>query len=395
MFEEEINLLKEKVRINSINSNDSVILRIILESNIPQSIKNYFKAYARSLVNKERQNANISARLAYQNQDVIALQNQIDLLLLHNYEFSKEEYFSILDQGINFSFNYLIRPQWTLTEFLLQKSQFTTLKEIDEYFQFCCDYNYYHSILHKYFESKDFNFQISSEELKNILKKIDNEVLSSHSSSELVKVFSPIFKLVAFAKNENLENAKIPTKGAIKFFEDKAMTTISNRLSTEKANGLQEVSMNQLLTIIERARTGNNEFISQTEFLNEDTANENKIEVEINSPKIEFEEEEIKIEKEIDLQTEEQKREEIYTPTQPLPPIFTLQEKTQIINNIFDGNENECDSFIVDILDAIDWDDAESILNSFLDENNFDKENPVVGNFISTLKNRYILLRSV
>lgn len=395
MFEEEINLLKEKVRINTINSDDSIILRIILESSIPHSVKNYFKAYAKSLVTKERQSVNISARLAYQNQDVLALQNQIDLLLLHNFEFSKEEYFSILDQGINFSFNYLVRPQWTLSEFLMQKSQFTTLKEIDEYFQFCCDYNYYHTILQKYFENKESNFQISSDDLKNILKKIDNEVLNGHTSSELVKVFSPLFKLIAYAKNENFENVRIPTKGAIIFFEDKAMTTISNRLSNERANGLQQISMNQLLTIIERARSGNNEFIAQAEFLNENSSEEKKIEIEINSPKIEFEEEEAKIEKEIDLQTEEQKMEEIYTPTQPLPPIFTIQEKNQIIQNIFNGNENECDSFIVDILDAIDWDDADSIINSFLDENNITTENPVVESFITALKNRYILLRSV
>ena len=395
MFEEQINFLQEKIRINTIDSNESIILRVILESNIPQCIKVYFRARAKSEVNKEKENVLRSPQLAYNNQDVIALQNQIDLLLLHNYQFSKEEFYSILEQGLNFSFNYLVRPQWTLKEFLLQKSQFLSSNEVDDHFQYCNDYNYYSIIIKQYFESKDPNYQLGFEELTQLLKKVDIEVLSGHTSTELAKVFLPIFKLISYSNNENIEEIKIPTKAPILYFEDKGMTTIATRLSSERENGLREISLPQLATIIERIKTGNNDFIAHPEIFKEEKEEEVKIIIQKEEPAVQFQEINSKPEEEIDLLTENYKTEEVYLTSQPLPPIFTLQEKSQIIRLLFDGNEHECDSFIVDVLDSIDVQSADSIIQSYFEESNIDVNLPISIKFYTTLKDRYILLRSV
>ncbi|MDA0987033.1 MAG: hypothetical protein O3A55_05475 [Bacteroidetes bacterium] len=395
MFEEHINLLKEKIRMNSIDSNESIILRVILESNIPQSIKVYFRAQVKDIIRREKENLIYSDKLPFSNQDVITLQNQIDLLLFHNYKFSKDDFFSTLDQGINFSLNYLVRPQWTLKEFLFQKSQFLTSNEIEDYFHFCADFSYYGSILKQFFETKEDSYQLSIEELQSLLKKIDLEVLSEHSSIELAKVFTPLFKLISYTSNEKIEEVKIPTKAAILFFEDKGMTSFASRLSSEKQNGLNLITLPILATILERVKTGNNEFIALPELFKENE-----------EPKFEFTSsklpEPIKPEAiqqdpdvEIDLQNEVEKKLEIYPTTQPLMPMFTLQEKQQIIYQIFDGNENECDSFIVDILDATDLENATEIINIYFDENKLDEDSQTAQNFIKTLKERYLLLRSV
>ena len=259
IFETEIEIIMNGVRARTIGEAESIRLKEILKANLHPALKAYFKARVWQLLQQERLTEVRSKRFPYMLQEVLRLQEQIDLLLVYNYEFGQHDFSLMLDHAVHFQFNFLCRPQWTLLNFIFENQRRRPTSDIRRKLRYCVDYAYYAEIIKRYIEERGLA-EMTYEEFSELVEKIDQEIVSRHTSVELALMTRPIIHFIESsqaAEVKPLSEATLPINAAIVFFEDKKLDDIKERLESERdGRGLAEVSLRQLATIIEKVRTG-------------------------------------------------------------------------------------------------------------------------------------------
>jgi hypothetical protein len=254
IFEDEIERIMHTVRARTIGEAESMTLREILLANIHPAIKAYFKAEVQRQLLEERQLEVRSKKFPYAIPEVAGLQRQMDLLLMVNYQFDQHEFETLLDQAVHFTFNFLCRPQFTFVEFLFENQRQQSTLRIEQKLEYCVDYEYFSLLLKRYFTERGLA-SISYEEFKKLLAKIDDEVVSEHSSVELANMTKPIMGFVEAIQDQppgEGEARTLPINAAIVFFEDKNLSELKLRLEYERDhNHLMKVSLQRLAEIIE------------------------------------------------------------------------------------------------------------------------------------------------
>jgi hypothetical protein len=191
---------------------------------------------------------------------VRSLEEQIDLLLVQNYHFSLQEFESLLDESVHFQFNYLCRPQWTLLNFIVGEQRRVSSETIEKRLKYCVDYTYFPELIKRYIADHGLA-EVTYEEFKLLLEKIDHEVVAQHSSLELAHMTHALFDFVESGKmvpQVEFEQQTLPINAAIVFFEDKNISEICTRLELERDhNRVLQVTADRLADIIEVVRTGN------------------------------------------------------------------------------------------------------------------------------------------
>jgi hypothetical protein len=258
IFEQEIESIKNAVRARTIGEDETIRLRQVLTAKIHPSVKAYCKAEVEKLLATERVGEIRSKRLPYALPEVARLQQQIDLLLVHYYEFDKTDFESLLDESVHFQFNYLCRPQWTLVNFIFGSNRRVPVAEIEKKLLYCVDYSYFNDLLKRYFIDRGLA-EMEYEEFKALVQRIDGEVVARHSSLELATMTRALFTFVAsgkYAALDQSEQARLPINAAVVFFEDKRLEKIQGRLEFERdKKKITELSVMELAEIIEAVRT--------------------------------------------------------------------------------------------------------------------------------------------
>jgi hypothetical protein len=103
--------------------------------------------------------------------------------------------------------------------------------------------------------------EVTYEEFKTLIEKIDQEVVARHSSLELAHMTRALFDFVESGKTVpqvEFEQQTLPINAAIVFYEDKKNPEICARLEFERdRNHLLQITADRLADIIEIVRTGN------------------------------------------------------------------------------------------------------------------------------------------
>jgi hypothetical protein len=262
IFESEIELIMNAVRSRTIGEAESIRLKDILAAGLHPAVSAYFKARVQQMLQQERQTEVRSKKFPYALPEVVRLQEQIDLLLVHHYQFGQHDFALMLDHAVHFQFNFLCRPQWTLLNFIFENQRRRPTSDIRRKLRYCVDYAYYSEIIKRYIEDRGLA-ELTYEEFSELLQKIDYEIVSRHSSVELALMTRPILRFIESAQPSQpgkLADATIPINAAIVFFEDKKLLEIKNRLEAERdGKNVSDLSLRQLANVIERVRTGNNE----------------------------------------------------------------------------------------------------------------------------------------
>jgi len=256
MFELELENIQKIAVNNTIGTTTSIALKTILESNIPNSIKSFFKGEVESLLFKERQNEHRSSKFNYQQEDVRLVQQQMDILLVYHYTFSREEYLAVLDKCVHFLFNYLCRPQWTLESFLFEEKNELNFDELSIKFHYCSDYPYYWTILEKYLVGKN-KATLGRDEAIHLLKKIDAEIINTHSADEMAKMTIPFYEFIGFVHQNSMNGGRgdLPTRSLIYFFEDKKLPNVTHHLTTLREQGKQSLLFEDLVHALKESFT--------------------------------------------------------------------------------------------------------------------------------------------
>ena len=105
--------------------------------------------------------------------------------------------------------------------------------------------------------------EVTYEEFKSLIEKIDLEVVARHSSLELAHMTRALFDFVESGKmmpQIEFEQQTLPINAAIVFFGDKNIADICTRLEFERDNNrILQITSDRLADIIEIVRTGNEE----------------------------------------------------------------------------------------------------------------------------------------
>jgi hypothetical protein len=332
MFEQELENIQIITVNNTIGNTSSIALKTILESNIPANIKNYFRGEVEWLLYKEKLTEHHSSIFNYQQDDVKLLQEQMDVLLVYHYTFSREEFLKTLDKCIHFLFNYLCRPQWTLESYLFEEKNSLNLKELALKFRFCGDYPYYWTILEKYLVGKNKS-GIERDESVRLLKRIDAEIINTHSAEDMAKMTVPFFEFIGFVHQNALNGGRgdLPTRALIYFFEDKKLANVAQHLLKLREQGKQSLLYDELIEALKDSFT-------QKSFSVAD---------------------------------------ELAQVRQPQKKNFTLlqvseKEKDSIIKSLFSGDETKYIVTLEKVLSAASWDDAGLSLDHYFTMNDVD-----------------------
>ena len=251
MFEQEIENLQRSIRDNTIGNTQSITLKSILESNIPQNVKSYFKAEVELHLYKERMAEVRSKKFNYDQPDVRLLQEQLDLLLIYHYIFSQKEFFDACDRCAHYLFNFFCRPQWTLENFLFDEKETVTISQLAIKFKFCPEYGYYWIIIEKFLASKN-KTEISKNEMTELLQKIDREIVRGNNAVELAKMTEPFFNFVYFVQGNGTDvtSRGIPTKALVYFFEDKKVHSVAEYLLKLRDQGKTILQFDELVNLL-------------------------------------------------------------------------------------------------------------------------------------------------
>ncbi|MHB1048908.1 MAG: hypothetical protein ACYC09_02415 [Bacteroidota bacterium] len=249
MFEQELETLHHIVRSNTIGNGPSISIKSILESNIPTSVKSFFKSDIEWLLFQERRQETRSRKFNYDQEDIRMLQEQTDFLLVYHYVFTQEEFLTVCDKAVHFLFNYLCRPVWTLENFLFDEKNSLTLDELKIKFNYCSDYSYYRTITERYLHTKN-KTEISREETVDLLRKIDREIIRENSAVEVARMTEPFFTFIRSIQNTIGANAQrgIPPKALSYFFDDKQLPSVSDHILKLRDRGITSIQYDELVS---------------------------------------------------------------------------------------------------------------------------------------------------
>jgi hypothetical protein len=260
IFETEIDSIIHAVHMRTIGEDDGIILKKILSARIHPAIKAYFKAEVEKILLQERGLEYRSKKFSYSLPEVRSLEEQIDLILVQNYHFRLQQFDSLLDESVHFQFNYLCRPQWTLLNFIIGEHRRVTSESIEKRLRYCVDYTYFTELIKRYISDHGLA-EVTYEEFKSLIEKIDREVVARHSSLELAHMTRALFDFVESGKMEpqaDFEQQTLSINAAIVFYGDKNLLDICTRLECERdQNHVIQITADRLADIIEIVRTGN------------------------------------------------------------------------------------------------------------------------------------------
>jgi hypothetical protein len=246
MFEQQIEHTIALLRTQTIGDAFNISYKEIVFSSMPRSLKSFFDAEVQRWVAEERQRLLGSPHFLYGDSQVLSLFDSIVSNASDYAQFSREEFTTILDQSIKLVFNYVCRPQYTLTNYAYREASTLTPATLIEHVSRYTDYEYYRIILTEYFEKKHVA-DIGKERFENLLSLIDTEYVRTFDSFKLAHLTEPIFQL--FNPGEPLESARVPIEAISVFFDDKNLTEIVDELDASKAS-LPTVSLHDLVMLL-------------------------------------------------------------------------------------------------------------------------------------------------
>lgn len=382
IFESEIESIIHAVRSKTIGEGDTITLREFLNRDVHPAIKAYVRAEVEKGLQQERNLEMRSKKFPYSHPEIVSLQHQIDLLLIQHYQFTREEFDSLLDEAVHFQFNYLCRPQWTMVNFIFGDQRRVSTSTIENKLRYCIGYTYFVDLVSHYIVEHGLA-EMTYEEFRALLQKIDREVVSQHTSLELARMTRALFAFVdagSVASHDQFDQPTLPTNAAVVFFEDKDLTDIKDRLETERdKNSLTQLTISTLATIIEKVRTGNENAAIAADPKpapsgENGKADQQLAEVEVKSAPTIAEESTSKIHQHIVANHEEPVLEKIRMPghektvvSSPFDDVhtyFSKAERKRFVRSIFKKDEASFQQALENLNSLNSWDKASHFLDS-------------------------------
>lgn len=251
MFESEIDRIMALVIKRTIGSSDNISVKEILGSDIPLPLRTLIRVDVEQKLYDELRSKFVNSRFDFSHPEVVSLQNQMNSFLILNYVFHRGEYLEFVNDSVHLMLNFLIRPQWTLISFIFENTTQVSKEEIMRALRHFGAYDYLKEIIIRILNEKNIKL-MTDVDFKNLVWKCDGEFIRRKDGYQLAQITSAINDFINYGKRDAKKS--IPTKGLIKFFEDKGLKMVIERLAIELQRNVNEISYEDLSAILEDLR---------------------------------------------------------------------------------------------------------------------------------------------
>jgi len=246
MFERQIEETIVLLRQQTIGTDDAIQLRAILSSPIPDSVKRFFTLEAERWREQELKRLTDSSHFDYSEPEIKMRFEEITRASRELSRFTAQEFTGILEHSVKLLFNYVCRPQWTLTKYVFADTGTAPAQNALDAMEHFPDYTHYRVVMREYFRAKGIN-TIGREKFEELLALIDNEIVRNLDSSGLARMAAPIFAL--FNPNDASEFVRVPVEALSIFYDDKDVSSVVDRLELEKQK-VATLSMHELIMLV-------------------------------------------------------------------------------------------------------------------------------------------------
>ncbi len=368
MFESEIERIISLVVKRTIGSSDSISVKEILGSDIPMPLRTLIRVDVEQKLSDELRSKFVNSHFNFSHPEVVSLQNQMNSFLILNYVFYREEYLEYVRDSVHLMLNFLIRPQWTLKCFIFENTTQVSKEEIIRALRHLGVYDYLKEIIIRVLNEKNIKL-MTDVDFKNLVWKCDREFIRRRDGYQLAQITSPIYDFINYGKNDAIK--LVPTKGLIKFFEDKGLKVVIERLAIELQRNTYEIAIEDLSAVLEDLRESVGPF--ESEALKPEKPPLENLEAATPSEPIEVAEEfspDIAEEKEM---LESEKTEiKIETGLDPIENFIDETDRKRFIKKIFLKNEKDYLDSLAEINNMQSWKQASVYIDEIFILNEID-----------------------
>jgi hypothetical protein len=390
MLEQETETIIGALTERTIGRRDVVTLKEALAAEMPRGVKTYLQAEVTRWLRADLAAAPRFGRVNVTAPGVAQLTTAFLRSLAQGYSFTRTDYLSVLADAVHFTENFLCRPQWTLSTFVFETSPAITQEELFFRLGFTADYSYFRRLIEKMVRQWNWK-EVRAEDFKELVSKIDGQVVRQHTAQELAMLVKPIYDFLAMG--EASRNVAIPLSPVLVFFDDKKMTTMKDHIETIcRIRGRSELTLNELALLIEDVsitppsqkpgvRAAQPPPAPAGPVLESAPPSEDEtdraIELALESPVVPLEEE----------------------PPAPGPTphglpdlhlIITEKERGRFLKKLFKKDEEYYTTFVGELNKAVSWKDATLLLNRFFQENRIDPFSDEAVEFTDAVQARYL-----
>jgi hypothetical protein len=221
----------------------------VVGPSLPKAVSTYLQAEVLRALEQDLRNGPALRQIDRDSPGMDRLATSFARSLSYAYTFDREAYLRALDDAVHFAANYLFRPRWTLEQFLFEDRTTVPLTSLETRLIYVTEYSYLGEILLRILRRRG-NPEVTVEEVRTLLEKIDDQVVQQHSPKELAHLTRPIFAFML--QGDEAADRPIPVEPLLLFFEDKKMRFLRDYLDgivgIRKVSGL---SLSDLTTLIE------------------------------------------------------------------------------------------------------------------------------------------------
>ncbi len=431
MLEHETDTILATLLVRTIGDREAILLREITAADIPRGIKTYMQAETVRWLETELFASPKFSRVDRHASDVRRHGRAFIASMSALYRFPRDEYISLLENAIHFLENYLCRPQWTIEHFVFESAGIMSAQDVVAKLGCTVDYAYFRTLIQKILQRRGTR-DITAEEFRTMLIRIDDQIVKQHNARELALLAKPIFDFLLL--RDTPPDVSIPLKPILVFFEDKKMNILRDYIeSICRIRQRTEITLDELTTLVEDLYLGGADAptpppaVAQTEaqpadaagggsgeeapeseaLFSADELQEDEPEIGIQPPSIfDFVTEEPDGRDDRPLQDEPPPRperpripesyERLFAGSEPPAGLTDLREliqghfRSRFVRRLFDRDEERYEELISSLNDSATWRDASRLLNTLYMSNGLDPFDPDVVEFTDAIHRRYL-----
>ncbi len=235
MFEKEIEFIY-KYNLNKIKHLGSFITyEQLLSTNIHPALLQYLSAEIDFLIYEDRQKLLKDSLFDYSGDRIVEYFSNIGEEIKRTKKFSYEYLSKLLLHASSFNVNFIIRPKWSLMQFVFENENEPTKQiiEVKQILSYLYYYPYLKRLLINFFNKKRL-IAISSSELKELLDKIDKINYESNFDKVLDSALTSIAEFLYMGE---VQNKKISKQFVELFLADKGLSHFETVLAKRFGEG--------------------------------------------------------------------------------------------------------------------------------------------------------------
>jgi hypothetical protein len=237
MLEKETERIIETLAERTIGRRETITLKDAIAAEMPKAVKVYLRTEVIRWLKTDLEGAPRFGKVNRNAPGINQLTGAFLRSLCDAYQFTRNEFLTLLDDAVHFVENYLCRPQWTLENFLFDNAEKVSAEELIFKLGYTVEYSYFGRLIQKLVRQWGWK-TVRVEDFRVLVSKIDNQIVRQHSPQELAMLTKPIYDFVLMT-NAPLTHA-IPLDPILLFFEDKKLPALKEHI--QKICGIRERS---------------------------------------------------------------------------------------------------------------------------------------------------------